>query len=200
MNVPLNATGALASAGGANAVDMSFIGDIEHGTVCAIMPFMCSGSNPITGYIASAIEGVLRSVLNPLIQVVAGTLGIAAGALMAAFGIYTIMQSTQTGQKLSQLGGGAARTGIMAVAPESAPLVAATSSERVAARKGQTSRMLMQGRTQQISQTAAARSAQSAQLGQQRLQQETVKNQLKMQSMQYAEYLRRSRPPAGKRG
>lgn len=200
MNVPLNATGAAVSATGTagTAMDTSFIGNLEGSAICGVMPWFCvSGQNPVTGLIGSAIEGVLRSILNPLIQIVAGVMGIAAGGVMAGFGIYLMMQNTQTGQRLTSAGKAAGSTGLMAIAPESAPLVARTSGERVAARKGQTSMRLMQGRTQQLQQSADARANILAQQSVQRQQEAAVKAQLKMQAAQYAEYLRRSRPPKG---
>lgn len=185
MTAPINATNAATGSGG-TATDMSFLSNMEGSTVCAIFPWMCSGSNPVTGFIATAIEGVLRSVLNPLIQIVAGVMGITAGAAMMGFGIYMMVQHTQAGQQATSALSGAGRTGIMAVAPESAPLVAASSSERTAARRGQTSMALMQGRQQQLTQSH-----------QQRMQQMNTKQQIDWQAREHAEHLRRTRPPRG---
>jgi Lysozyme like domain len=76
--------------------------------------------NPITW-----VEAGIAYMLNPLIQVVSGVMGIAAGAVIMLSGTYMIVMESRTGQQAKQAVGQATKLGTMAVAPEAAPEEAA---------------------------------------------------------------------------
>lgn len=67
-----------------------------------------------------ALQGLILTILNPLIQVIAGILGITAGAAMVLIGLWLASQSTQTGQQAQRGAGKAAQAGLSLFAPETA--------------------------------------------------------------------------------
>lgn len=68
-------------------------------------------AEPIVNYI-------IKVVLGPLIRIVAGVLGIAAGGTMVLVGLFIMARNTQTGQAAERTAGTAAQTGMMVAAPE----------------------------------------------------------------------------------
>jgi hypothetical protein len=65
--------------------------------------------------IKDLVTGSLDAILNPLIQIVAGIMGITAGGALVAVGIFVIVRQTDTGRAATNLAGQAA---VGAVAPE----------------------------------------------------------------------------------
>lgn len=78
------------------------------------------GLDPITW-----IENSIAFMLNPLIQMVAGVLGMAAGGLLVISGAYMLSQQTQTGRQAKRAVTGVAQGAAMLAAPEAAPEEAA---------------------------------------------------------------------------
>lgn len=66
------------------------------------------------------LQGIILTMLNPLIQMIAGILGITAGAAMVLVGLWLASQSTQTGQQAQRGAGRAAQAGISLLGPEAA--------------------------------------------------------------------------------
>lgn len=114
MNAPINATNAAGNTAILTSASQN-AGGASSPVGCIFDPGADCSGNPVGG----AIKGVLLAILTPLIQVVAGALGVAAGAAMMIFGLYEIMNSTQTGRQAERIGGKAVRGAATVVAPES---------------------------------------------------------------------------------
>lgn len=111
--------------------------------------------NPITW-----VETAIGFMVNPLIQIAAGLLGIAAGGLFMLGGVYMIINQTQTGQEAKKAVGSVAKMGMMAAAPEAAPEEAAAeeagepqATTRMWTSKSAPTRAHPQGRTRVTTQT-----------------------------------------------
>ena len=68
--------------------------------------------------ILTAVQGLISTILNPFINILAGVLGIAAGGAMVLFGIFMMVKSTEAGQEVGRAAGSAAQIGVSALAPE----------------------------------------------------------------------------------
>lgn len=76
--------------------------------------------NPLTW-----VETAIAYMLNPLIYMASGLMGLAAGGLLMAGGVYMVVMQSSTGQQAKQAVGSATKLATMAVAPEAAPEEAA---------------------------------------------------------------------------
>jgi hypothetical protein len=72
-------------------------------------------SNAIIG---TVIQGIITTILNPFISLMAGIMGVAAGGGMVLFGIIVMARNTETEQKMEQGIGKAAQTAVGLMAPE----------------------------------------------------------------------------------
>jgi len=108
MSVPINATNAAANTGQPQQAEtMSIWGDVTGIAKCIAMPALCVADKTqgaASGYAGKLVLGIIGMVLNPLIQIVAGILGITAGASFMIIGIYLMIMDTQTGRKATGLG------------------------------------------------------------------------------------------------
>jgi hypothetical protein len=52
----------------------------------------------------NAVYGIIKAVLNPLIQVVAGVLGVTAGGVLVLVGIFVLVRQSQAGRDITNLG------------------------------------------------------------------------------------------------
>lgn len=82
-------------------------------------------TQPIAGQIGGtlikyALQGMITTVLNPMIQVMAGVLGMTAGGVMILVGVWVAARSTDTGQAAERGAGQAAQAGISLLGPEAA--------------------------------------------------------------------------------
>lgn len=65
-----------------------------------------------------ALQGFILTILNPVIQIMAGIMGISAGAAMVVVGLWVMARNTETGQQAERAGAFAVQTGLSAAAPE----------------------------------------------------------------------------------
>lgn len=68
--------------------------------------------------IGVAIQGFITVILDPLLAIFGGVLGIAAGGTMVLFGIIVMVRNTETEQRMEQGIGKAAQTAVGLMAPE----------------------------------------------------------------------------------
>lgn len=61
------------------------------------------------------VSGILKGVLNPLVQYAAGALGVFAGGVLVLTGMFFLVRQTQVGQRVSAAGGAAAGAGVTGV-------------------------------------------------------------------------------------
>lgn len=87
-------------------------------TLTGISLFPQQQSDP-ANVVNNAIKSTISAILNPLIQVIAGSMGIAAGGVLMFFGMYMIISSTREFQKTSQGIQTGVKLGAKVVAPES---------------------------------------------------------------------------------
>jgi hypothetical protein len=85
----------------------------------ANQPATLTSSTGITDPISEGIKLVIISILNPVIQAVAGILGITAGGILMIFGMYMMITQSQTGRQVQKAGGTAVKGAAKIVAPES---------------------------------------------------------------------------------
>lgn len=117
MSAPINGTNAAANATLTGDLFPGGSYDPLNNQFDPINWFLGTGTdNPI----ASAIQGAIITVLNPLIAITAGILGITAGGTMVLVGIFLIVKSTDTGQEVGRAAGSAAKLGMDLAAPETA--------------------------------------------------------------------------------
>jgi hypothetical protein len=91
-----------------------------------------TATNAIVG---TVIQGVVGTILNPFMSIMAGTMGVAAGGLMVVFGIIIMVRNTETEQKMEQGIGKAAQTAMSLAAPETKAVTAYTSGKTGATTK-----------------------------------------------------------------
>src|SRR5215472_1383913 len=119
-NVPINATNAAANSGQPQQAEtMSIWGDAGGIAKCIANPALCVADKTqgaASGYAGKLVLGIIGMVLNPLIQIIAGILGITAGAAFMVIGIYLAISGTQTGRKA--MGGGLMAAGLVTGQPE----------------------------------------------------------------------------------
>lgn len=77
-----------------------------------------SAANQVDKSISTAIQGAILSILNPFFSIVAGIMGIGAGATMVLVGIFLIVKSSDAGQAAGHAAGSAVQTGVGIAAPE----------------------------------------------------------------------------------
>jgi Lysozyme like domain len=131
--VPLNATNAQANQNatldnykiptlpGGNNDPLNWGSDFFNWATGGI-PGIGSGGGGVAGEVLNpgqaidkAISGMMLGLLDPIINLTAGVLGVAAGGIMVAFGIFTVVRQSNTGREATNVAGQAALT---AVAPE----------------------------------------------------------------------------------
>jgi hypothetical protein len=84
------------------------------GTIkCATTPEKC-----IEAGIENAVDEIIGSILNPIIQIIAGLLGLAAGTVLMIVGLLIIASNTRTGRQLGQTAGRAGNLAMWAAGPE----------------------------------------------------------------------------------
>jgi hypothetical protein len=64
------------------------------------------------------IQAIIITMLNPMIQIMAGIMGIASGGALVIVGFWITAHHTETGQQIEHGAGTAAQVGLTAVAPE----------------------------------------------------------------------------------
>lgn len=77
-----------------------------------------SAANAVDKSIATAIQGAILSILNPIFNMIAGIAGITAGAAMVLVGIFLMVKNTEAGQEAGKAAGSALQTGLSLAAPE----------------------------------------------------------------------------------
>lgn len=102
-------------------------------------------ANQATGDVGSflvkfALQGLIVTILNPFIQLIAGVLGIAAGGTMVALGLFVMVRNTETGQQAERGIGSAAQLGMSLAAPETKAETIYSSGGKETARVQQTRR------------------------------------------------------------
>lgn len=109
---PINATNAAANV---QLLSTSSSGQHLNQWDCLFGTAPASDCDPVS----RVIKLVLGTVLTPVVQVVAGALGVAAGVIMMIVGFYLVLTNTRTGRQAAQGTGQAVRLGAQVVAPES---------------------------------------------------------------------------------
>lgn len=107
LNAPINGTSAAAGTGSSTQATLTSCNWMEQ----AIAPELCGGSigGSITqGFVLQVIDALISSIVNPFIQIAAGIMGIAGGAILMGSGIFLIVRDTQTYQSAK----GAAAEGV----------------------------------------------------------------------------------------
>lgn len=66
-------------------------------------PIQCIGQQT-DSWVADALKGVILSILNPFLQLIAGVLGVAAGGTIMILGIMVIVRQSQAGRTATDLG------------------------------------------------------------------------------------------------
>jgi len=193
-SAPINATNAAANQPGVQAVDVNSVID------CLANPALCiagtiSGaggiSTPFSSMAASILKGVMLGILNPLIQPVAGVMGVAAGGVLMLGGAWMLVANTQAGAGLK----GATTTGLRIAAPELG--VGMTGGERAAFRTQQTAQQRATARSSLSAQEAGQRRQAASVAYERRAEAMSTQQLLDVQAAAYKEYLRRTRPTRG---
>jgi hypothetical protein len=149
-----------------------------------------AAGNAVTGAaetVASDILGaIVDNILNPLIQLVAGVIGMTSGAGLMVLGIMFIVINSETGRKA--VGTGIGIGGLAAGQPEVAAVGAGVAGSGVAsgAQAGIRARRSTLTRQQAGSEVAARQAAQQQRI----LYRTTTAEQIKAQSRAYAQYQR----------
>lgn len=71
-----------------------------------ISPALCiaGGSNPVTKSIAGIIQGLVAAIVNPLLTIASGTLGILGGAILMMVGLQYMLKTTEVGRDTAAVG------------------------------------------------------------------------------------------------
>jgi len=199
-SVNINATNAaanLASSSTEATLDSSLFG--TDGPILCILkgPENCfnAGGSAADNLAANTIKGIMHAVLNPIIQPIAGVMGVTAGAVLMIGGVYVLVSGTRAGRGVSNL----TRQGIIAANPELGAFFARTGGERSAYISARSARVREQAREGQSRQEYSQRRAGAAERHAQRMEAMSTQDQLRRESMAYQEYLRRSRSGPGPR-
>jgi len=190
-NVNINATNAAANIGSDQGIQTtSILGDNMF--TCILQgPQACfnaggSSADALTGGI---IKSIMHAILNPILQPIAGVMGVTAGAVLIAGGVWVLL-----GRPGSQVGGQAVRgAAILAGGPEVGAVVGRTGGERAAYVSMVSQRRAQGAREQGRVQAMNIRTQQSGE----RIREQAIREQLRRESMAYQEYLRQTRPPRG---
>ena len=191
-SVNINATNAAANLTSAQGIQTtSILGDNMF--TCILQgPQACfnaggSSADALTGGI---IKSIMHAILNPIINPIIGAMGVTAGAVLMAGGVWMLL-----GRPGSQIGGQAARgAAILAGGPEVGAVVGRTGGERAAYVSMTSQRRAQEARSQGRTQAANIRTQQAGE----RIQEQAIREQLRRESMAYQEYLRQTRPPRGR--
>jgi hypothetical protein len=180
-SAPINATNAAANQPGTPTADLtSFsVGSILD---CVSNPGLCiAGQTASAGnvLIAGTIKAIMHSILNPIIQPIAGAMGIAAGGVLFISGLYVMVSQTKAGQQATS---GLFTAGALAAGQ---PELAAGGLKGVG--RAQSFQRRENFRQSGIRQTGSVRSAQ-------RIQEMNIEQQLNLEAAAYREWLRRTRP------
>jgi len=186
-NVPINATNAAANQPLTSA---TFVGGSCWNPLNWLGCAANAAGNAVTGAaetVAGDILGVIvDNILNPLIQLVAGVIGMTAGAGLMVMGIVFIVMGSETGRKA--VGTGVGVGGLIAGQPEIAAVGAGVAGSGAAggAQAGIRARRSTLTRQQAGSEVAARQAAQQQRI----LYRTTTAEQIKAQSRSYAQYQR----------
>jgi Lysozyme like domain len=124
-SAPINATNAAANQSTATLTGISLPGGLWDPLNWFLNPLGSAGQ--AAGGAASAVgptlvkyflQGLIITVLNPMIQLVAGVMGITSGAAMVVIGFWIVAHNTETGQQIEHGAGTAAQAGLAAFGPE----------------------------------------------------------------------------------
>lgn len=126
-SAPINATNAQANNQSATLTGLPLPGGLWDPANWWLDP-LGSGGQAIGGaastigppLIKFAMQGLIKTMLNPLIQIMAGIMGIGAGAIMVIVGLWIMARQTETGAAAERGAGWAAQTGLSFAGPESA--------------------------------------------------------------------------------
>lgn len=104
LNAPINATNAASGAGQSSSTQATLEGCNSIETM--IVPWLCGGNiEGINGigssesFVLKIIDSLIGGILNPMIQIVAGTMGMIGGGIMVIGGIFVIISHTETYQE-----------------------------------------------------------------------------------------------------
>ena len=136
-SAPINATNAAANQGQLTANTGPLPGGLWDPANWFLNPFG-SAAGAAGGFTEQAggdliklfMQGLIVTMLNPLIQITAGILGIGAGISMFVVGIWLMVRQTETGQTAERGAGTAVQAGASLFAPE------VTSATRYAGKEG----------------------------------------------------------------
>lgn len=183
MSVPINATNAAANQPGSAQEVISWGGIFDAGQ-CLLNPFNCNvggAAGGVSSMIASNIvKGIVGAILNPLIQIMAGILGITAGGALMLLGLFMMIQSSETGRKLTGMGltGAGMATGqpelMAAGGSQAGGITQAVGTQRTATIRGQQT---------QARQAAVQRSVTEREIY--RSQQQAIRDDLRARSYAY---------------
>ena len=125
MSAPINATNAAANATLAAAYPGGGLDPLNYidpwgffGKIFTLTP--ANTTDTINNAIGNALKGLIITMFNPLITIIAGVMGITAGGVMVLLGVFMIVKNTEAGQEAGRAAGMAAKLGVAAVAPEAA--------------------------------------------------------------------------------
>ena len=100
-SAPINGTNAAANNGQQATLDSESICDaLLLGFICKALP----GGGSLTGIASATLMATIGWVINPMIQIFAGVAGIAAGGILALFGIYSMVSETKLGGTATSMG------------------------------------------------------------------------------------------------
>ena len=185
-NVNVNATNAAAN----------IVGPPQQGQLTAAFnPFcifsgpqecMNQGGSAADAFVGGILNAIMTQILGPIIQRVAGAMGVTAGAVLMAGGAWMLL-----GKPGAQIGGQAVRgAAIAAGGPEVGALFAKTGGERGAYISSLSQRRAQEERTAGRTQAKNIRTQQMYE----RVQEQAVREQLRRQSMAYQAWLTQARP------
>lgn len=146
-SAPINGTNAQANQNTANLTGFQlpgglydpanwFLDPLGSGEQAAGNAFAAAGPTLIKFF----MRGLIVAVLNPMIQLMAGMMGMAAGGLLVIVGFWMVARQTQTGQQVERGALWAGETGLSAVAPETKASTIYQSGGKETARVTQTRR------------------------------------------------------------
>lgn len=158
LNAPINGSNAAMGATTSSSTTATLTGCnwLEQ----AIAPELCGGSiyniggGVTQGFVLQIIDALIGSIINPFIQIAAGIMGIAGGAILMGGGIFLIVRDTQTYQNVKQTGTEAAGLLGFLAGPEVGAATEGAATEAAASAKTQ-QRRNTPGRAQIIQSQAA---------------------------------------------
>jgi Lysozyme like domain/NlpC/P60 family len=190
-SVNINATNAAANlTSGQGAQTTSILGD--NAFTCILQgPQACfnAGGSSADALAGGIIKGIMHSILNPIINPIIGAMGVTAGVVMMAGGVWILI-----GRPGGQIAGQGVRgAAILAGGPEVGAVVGRTGGERAAYVSMTSQRRAQEARGQGRTQAANIRTQQRYE----RQEEQAVREQLRRETLAYQEWLRRTRPRGG---